>query len=199
MSKTVSAFRLKHGKEVARALKEKGFYVRRVRPRPSIRLFEEIVADKLVNVRGRDVVIWVEYRFDDSKTKEVCDVYASSTGIVKRLEGEVTPEAVLKAVRDVRRAVSKALARVDAIAEANPLEAEGLAASTRNDQYFVRLGAQVLGKEKDHAGVLELAIDTKSAYITFYLTIPVRERRKALNITRKIARAVKRAGFQLRP
>jgi hypothetical protein len=199
MSKTVSAFRLKHGKEVARALKEKGFYVRRVRPRPSTGLFEEVVADKLVNVRGRDVVIWVEYRFNDSRTGEVCDVYASSTGIVKRLEGEVTPEAVLRAVGDVKRAVSKALARVDSIAEANPLKDEGLAASTRNDQYFVHLGAQVLSKERDHAGVLELAIDTKSAYVTFHLTIPVREHRKALNIVRKIARMVKRAGFQLRP
>jgi hypothetical protein len=197
VSKTV--FRLKHGKEVARALKEKGFHVRRVRPRSSIRLFEEIVADKLVNVRNRDVVIWVEYRFDDSKTKEICDVYASSTGIVKRLEDEVTPEAVLRAVGDVKRAVSKALARVDAIAEANPLKAEGLATATRNDQYFVHLGAQVLGKERDHAGVLEFTIDTKSAYVTFHLTIPAREYRKALNITRKIARMVKRAGFQLRP
>jgi hypothetical protein len=89
------------------------------------------------------------------------------------------------------------LARIDKLAEAGSLKAEGFEAFKRDDS--VLFATDVLDEKKDHAGGISVAIGMKESSIDLRLTIPVREYRKALRIAEKIARIVKRAGFQLRP
>ena len=123
---------LKHGKEVEKALRRAGFYVWCRKPSES--LFERLSAYKLIDVRGRDVSLRVDYGFDP-QWRESCRVsaFVAGTEVCRTVEGGVTPRAVLKAVRDVRRAASKALARIDKLAEVEPLKAEGFETFKRDD------------------------------------------------------------------
>jgi len=188
---------LKHGKEVEKALRRAGFYVWRRKPSES--LFEHLSAYKVIDVHGREAVLRVDYGFDP-QWRELCRVSASvafEAVASRNIEGEVTPRAVLKAIKDLEKVASKALARIDKLAEVEPLKAEGFETFKRDDS--VLFATDVLDKDKDCVGRISLVIGMKESSIDLRLTIPVREYRKVLKIAKEIARAVKRAGFQLRP
>jgi hypothetical protein len=186
--------KLKKWREVMEALRRAGFRPRRRMPLPGEPPFERIVGHRYYIIKGRPILIEVRYYFDDKKGKEVCEVINIATYREVVIEGEVTPEAVLKAIKDVKRAVSKALARVDAVAKTKPL-GEGFTVEYEN-QFEVSLLADVFDN-KDCVG--HLRFTAKPLFSSVEVRFFTHDMRKAMTIMKKIVKAMKGAGYQLKP
>ena len=186
--------KLKKWREVMEALRKAGFRPRRRMPLPGEPPFEKIAGHRYYIIKGRPILIEVRYYFDGEKGNEVCKVMNIATYREEVIEGEVTPEAVLRAVRDVRRAASKALAKVDAVATTKPL-GEGFTVKYENE-FEVSLLADVFDN-KDCVGNLRFA--AKPLFSSVEVRFFTHDTQKALRIMKKIVKAMKDAGYQLKP
>jgi hypothetical protein len=191
----VELYRLKHGRQVARALKKEGFFVKRYRPTVKNR-FESIRADKIVNIEGRDVVIKVDYYHDGFREK--CEVYGA--GVFKSVRGEVTGKKVLKTIGEVEEAISVLLSNVDAVeAEHGSLKEVCGEVESKKFEDMVILSAYLLreeGGKKRSVGDLSFILGTRHAVARFDIQLPAEEYKKVLRVVKKIAKAVKSCGYE---
>jgi hypothetical protein len=184
--------KLKKWREVMEALRRAGFRPCRRMPLPCEPPFEKVVGHRYYILKGRPILIEVRYYFDDKKGKEVCKVMNIYREEV--IEGEVTPEAVLKAIKDVKRDVTKALARLDAVATTKPL-GDGFTVKYENE-FEVSLLADVFDN-KDCVG--NLRFTAKPLFSSVEVRFFTHDTQKALRIMKKIVKAMKGAGYQLKP
>ena len=187
--------KLKKWKEVMEVLRRAGFRPRRDVPSKDFPFEEKIVGSRRYVIKGREVLIWVCYRFDNEKKKEVFEAVVPGTDICEVVE-DVTPEAILKAIKDAKRAVSKAFARIDAVAKSEPLGKEEFFVWYESGNRKVSLVAEAV--DSGSVGRLELTVNPLISYNSIEVKLPTHDVRKALRIMRKIVKIVKDAGYQLR-
>jgi hypothetical protein len=195
MEEEKMVYRLKHGRQVARALKKEGFFVKRYRPTERNR-FEAIRADKIVNIEGREIVIKVDYYHDGFREK--CEVYGA--GVFKTVRGEVTGKKVLKTVGEVEEAISVLLSRVDVV-EAERGSLKGICGEVESKKFddMVVLSALVMREEKGKkrsVGGLSFILGTRHAIARFDIQLPAEEYKKVLRVVKKVAKAVKSCGYE---
>ena len=180
-------YRLKHGRQVARALKKEGFFVKRYGT-------TAIRADKVESIEGREVVIRVDYYYDGFREK--CEVYGA--GVLKSVRGEVTGRKVMRTVREVETAISVLLSRVDAVeAECGGLKEICGEVESRKFEDMIILSALVREKgKKGSVGGLSFILGTRHAIARFDIQLPAKEYKKVLRVVKRVARAVKGCGYE---
>jgi len=189
-SRSESKPKLKKRREVMEVLRRAGFRPHRYAPSKDFP-FEEVFGSRYYVIKGREVSVLVSYRFDNEKNKEVCKVMVPGMDIHKVIE-DVTPEAILKTIKDVKREVAKTFARIDAVAKAEPLGKE-FAVSKYEDE--VSLVAEAVDSE-GCVGKLRLTVNPLISLME--IKLPTHDLPTALRVMRKVVKVVKSAGYQVK-